>query len=139
MDSLHRYLDLDHGFCGVVGDTDPVVLDRFGAAATLEVPRKCSTCEHLKPHKVYDLVCTKDSHLWGDFSRSLDWGVRAPSIRVPGARGLQITLRFVRLAAAGDDVGALREFRASNPDAPLASGKALCAEVRVAMRRQENS
>jgi hypothetical protein len=133
MDSLHRYLELDYGFCGIDGDTEPVALDYPDVDPDLEVPRKCSTCPYLRPDQVHGVVCTKDSDVWGHLSRSLDWGLRASGVVVPGAPGVQVTLRFVRLAAIGDDIGALREFRASNPNASLATGRALCVEVRASM------
>jgi hypothetical protein len=139
MDSLNRYLDLDHGFCGVRGDTDPVNVDRHDFPNDLEVPRKCSTCSFLRPDSIRGVVCSKDADVWGDFHRSLDWGLRAPDATVPSVAGLKITLSFARLAAAGDDVNALREFRRSNPEASVATGKQLCEHVRTSIRGVENS
>ena len=121
------------------GDTDPVPLERPEVDPDLEVPRKCLTCRHLRPDAVHGVVCTKDAEVWGHLWRSLDWGFRAPDILVPCAPSLQLTLRFVRLAATGDDIGALREFRASNPNTPLAIGKALCTEVRATIQQHGDS
>jgi hypothetical protein len=138
-DSLHRYLNLDHGFCGIAGDTEPVRVERSGVPVDLEAPRKCSTCMYLRPDSIRGVVCTKDGEVWGDFSRSLDWGIYAPDVVVPSVAGLQITLLFARLAAGGDDASALQEFRKANPNASIATGKRLCAQVRASIRRPENS
>lgn len=129
--SLHRYLDLDHGFCGIPGDSEPVQLAWPEVPGDLEVPKKCSTCPYLKLDSVRGVVCAKDAEVWGDFHRSLDWGLRAPDVAVPTVPGLHITLRFARLAAAGDGVNALREFRASNPNASIATGKELIERIRT--------
>lgn len=130
MDLLHRYLDLDHGFCGIPGETDPVDVALPGDPSELEVPRKCSTCSFLRRDS-RGAVCSKDADVWGGFPRSLDWGRRVPDVIVPSVQGLTLTLRFARLAAAGDDVQALRAFRQSNPEVSLAIGKQVCEQIRA--------
>ena len=37
------------------------------------IPRKCSTCTHLKEDPVYKLVYGKDPDVWGDTPRGLDY------------------------------------------------------------------
>jgi hypothetical protein len=139
MKSRGRYKELDYGACGIAGDTSPVALERSDASRALEVPRKCSTCQYLRGHEVHEVVCTKDVALWGQFSRTLDWGVRAPGVLIPPVADLQITLRFVRLVAECDDTAALREFRTANPNESLASGKVLCERVRASLQQAEGA
>lgn len=65
----NRLLRLDYGFCGIDGSKELVDDPR----SKRPIPTKCVTCKYLKEKPLYGLVCSKDSDLWGDIPRGLDY------------------------------------------------------------------
>ena len=65
----NRLVRLDYGFCGIEGSQE--LVDHPDAGR--KIPAKCASCEYLAQHDVYKLVCSKDSDVWGDVPRGLDY------------------------------------------------------------------
>lgn len=120
MGKLGRYLNLDHGFCGVPGPTDPVGYENRWMVAKVEVPRKCSTCHFLSVDDFRGFICRKDRQIWGAFPRSLDWGSWQPDavyIELPFPK---VTTRKLFLAAKDRDlIEFIKEYRRVNPGASM--------------------
>jgi hypothetical protein len=65
----NRLVRLDYGPCGVEGSKE---LIEHSKASRL-IPQKCVSCKFLSEKALYGLVCVKDSELWGDVPRGLDF------------------------------------------------------------------
>jgi len=65
----NRLVRLDYGYCGIPGPTHLVPDPR----ARRKIPAKCSTCTFLGEDDIFRLVCRKDSDVWGDVPRGLDY------------------------------------------------------------------
>lgn len=119
-EQLGRYLNLDHGFCGVPGSTDPVRYENKWMVSKVKVPRKCSTCHFLSVGDVRGFICRKDQHIWGSFPRSLDWGSWEPDgiyVELPFPK---VTTRQLYLAAKKRDLVAfIQEYRRANPSTSI--------------------
>lgn len=65
----NRLLRLDYGFCGVEGSKKLVSHPK----TSRRIPEKCSSCKYLAEDDLLKLLCGKDSEIWGDFPRGLDY------------------------------------------------------------------
>jgi hypothetical protein len=119
-----RYLHLDHGPCGVDGPTDPVFYENEFVMAKVSVPRKCTTCRFLNIDSIDGFHCGKDSEIWGDFHRGLDWGAWSPDriyLELPAPK---ITTRVLSECAHQNDlIGFIKEHRRVNPGFSLEEAK----------------
>jgi hypothetical protein len=119
-----RYLHLDHGPCGIDGPTDPVFYENEFVVAKVTVPRKCAKCRFLKHDSIYGFYCNKDSEIWGDFHRGLDWGAWSPDRTYLELPFPKITTRVLSDFAHQDDlIGFIKEHRRVNPGLSLEEAK----------------
>ena len=65
----NRLVRLHYGFCGIERSKELVSDPRAKRA----VPKKCTTCSYFAERELYGVVCTKDSDIWGDVPRGLDY------------------------------------------------------------------
>jgi hypothetical protein len=125
IDEVGRYLNLDHGPCGITGPTDPVTCEERFINLKVEVPRKCATCAHLVLDQIHGLHCSKDSTKWGDFHRGLDWGTWQPEqiyLQLPPPK---VTTEALSQHAYKDDLVAfIKEHRRINPGLSIEEAKA---------------
>ena len=123
--SMHLgYMRLDHGPCGVNGPTDPAFYEDKFVKAEVSVPRKCTTCRFLNIDSIHGFHCGKDSEIWGDFHRGLDWGAWSPDridLELPAPK---VTTRALsELAHQNDLIGFIKEHRRVNPGVSLEEAK----------------
>jgi hypothetical protein len=122
--SLERWLDLDHGPCGVPGPTDPVLYEDVFVTAKVEVPRKCTTCIYLEFDRIRGFTCRKDREIWGDFPRSLDWGSWKPEriyIQLPYPKNTSKEL--IEFAFLNQLKDFIQEYRRWNPSHSIQEAK----------------
>jgi len=123
-DVVGRYLHLDHGPCGIPGNTDPVIYENQHIKSKVTVPRKCASCLHLRNDSIRGFYCSKDSDKWGDFSRGLDWGTWQPDHIYFDLPLPKITTRTMcELVVSDDLVGFVTEYRRVNPGRSLQEAK----------------
>lgn len=134
MELTGRYLRLDHGPCGIAGDTDPVFLENEFFSSKVEVPRKCSKCHHLSFSLVSGFECRKDPEKWGDFRRGLDWGSWRPDrIHVSLPFPKVTTSRLVDAAHRADLLAFVEEPRRVNPGTPVSEAREDFSKLREAI------
>ncbi|WP_196889335.1 hypothetical protein [Aureivirga sp. CE67] len=76
----NSYLQLDYGFCGISGNTNPVLKNKVNDIEIF-VPEKCSSCDYLANY-AEGFYCKKNEEEHGDFKRGLDWGDWEPKGRI---------------------------------------------------------
>jgi hypothetical protein len=124
IDIVGAYLHLDYGPCTINGPTDPVVYEDRFVKGKVEVPRKCSTCFHLKVDVHAGFYCTQDESKWGAYHRGLDWGSWEPDsihlqLPLPKVTTRQLSI-FVK---KNDIVGFIKEYRRINPGLSINEAK----------------
>jgi hypothetical protein len=124
IEDVGHYLELDHGYCGIAGATDPVVYEDRFIVSKVEVPRKCAPCVFLEHNPIRGFVCKKDQDKWGDFHRGLDWGTWEPDLiylELPPPKLTTWTL--VRQAHNDDLLQFIKEYRRINPGLSVQEAK----------------
>ena len=118
------HLHLDHGPCGIPGDTDPVYYQNSRIKAKVVVPRKCATCVYLRYDFARGFWCRKDSHEWGDIPRGLDWGTWEPGAPYYNLPAPKVTTRAMLEAATSDNLRLfVLEYRRANRDTSMLDAK----------------
>jgi hypothetical protein len=136
MDQVQGYLALDHGPGKVKGPTNPVLVETAYYKSTVFVPAKCEHCIHLHLDRSRGFVCNLDSKIWGDFPRTLDWGVWTPDHPNLGLKsGRSLTGEMLKAIAARHEVSFIKTFRAAHGDASLREARDAYAEL---MAKTEN-
>lgn len=116
LSEVGHYLNLDHGYCGIAGPTDPVVYQDQYITSKVEVPRKCVSCSYLQFERVRGFICGKDKHVWGRFPRGLDWGTWEPGMVYLQLPLPKVTTRDLALHARKNDlIEFIKEHRRWNP------------------------
>lgn len=125
METLHRYMHLDFGPCGIHGPTDPVIYEDRFIKSKVEVPRKCSRCPFLFHDSIYGFTCKKNPEKWGNFYRGLDWGAWSPERIYLNLPHPKITTKaLIDCVYAEDLMGFIKEHRKINPDQSMIEAKA---------------
>lgn len=124
IEQTNQYLHLDYGPCTITGPTDPVFYEDTYLKAKVEVPRKCSTCAHLKVDSARGFYCSQDQDKWGNFPRGLDWGAWEPEsiyLQLPQPK---ITSKLLPTFVKRDEIiNFINEYRRINPGLSITEAK----------------
>ncbi len=100
---VNEYRHLDHGPCPVKDISSSLVEIKKkyeGEMRVFKIPAKCERCEYLGWDGIRLFYCKRDSHIWGDFPRGLDFS----GIEVEGIKSLRpIKLHITSGMGSGKD------------------------------------
>ena len=121
------FLQLDYGYCGVDGPTEPFAIEEPAIGVKIFIPTKCKSCQFLYLDSIRGYVCKKDQKLWGDGFRGLDWGDWEPNYPNVGLERLGnsevnerfldrviVTEEILDLLMANQKIAALKLYRSIN-------------------------
>lgn len=123
IDLLGRYLHLDYGPCGVVGETDPVEIETPSSQSKLRVPKKCAQCQHLIHDSIYGFTCQHEAEKWGHFHRGFDWGDWKPDEVSTELWGKTTTDEMCQCVSNNNLIGFVREYRQVNHGSSIKEAK----------------
>jgi hypothetical protein len=124
IEDVGHYLELDHGYCGIPGATDPVIYEDSSIVSKVEIPRKCASCRFLELNSISGFICRKDRNKWGDFQRGLDWGTWEPDfiyLELPAPK--LTTKALMQYAYKNDLLKFIKEYRRINPGLSIEEAK----------------
>lgn len=131
LQSTGRLLHLDYAPCRRPGATQPVRFSNQYLRSEVEIPEKCATCPLLKIDSIRGFSCNEDAQSWKAFPRAVDWGAWHPSLPVLEIPGRTLSRRFVDSVVRQDELSAVRDFRAANPDASISEARSAYARLKV--------
>lgn len=130
INEVGSYLNLDHGPCPVTGPTEPVFIDTQYYISKVQVPEKCVRCRYLYLDNISGFVCHFEKERWGQFPRSLDWGIWSPSHPIAGLdSGKSVSIDMLLAVKSGNEIVAIKAYKAVHKDATIKEAREAYAEI----------